>query len=98
MVGVRVFCESYETVSETITALFKLYNHTFYLARNQITVELNYLQMITVHITGLVIPSANNVFKYVFFPGADYSKAYIFFSKILPLINLMRVYIVGIIF
>lgn len=56
--------------------------------------------MITVRITGLVIPSANNIVHYVFFVffWADYSKAYIFSKKILPLIKLMRVYIEGIIF
>lgn len=56
--------------------------------------------MITVQIAGLVIQSANNIVSYVrfFLFRADYLKAYIFSNKILPLIKLMRVYIVGIIF
>lgn len=37
--------------------------------------------MITVRITGLVIPSANNIVKFFLFQG-DYSKAYIFSNKI----------------
>ena len=56
--------------------------------------------MITVRVTGLVIPSANNIVNYVVFILSRLFKGvYIFSNKILPLIiKLMRVYIVGIIF
>lgn len=49
--------------------------------------------------TGLVIPSANNIVKIFFTLNFKQTiQRPIFSNKILPLLKLMRVYIVGIIF
>lgn len=50
--------------------------------------------------TGLVIPSANNIVKFFFFTlnFKQTIQRHIFSNKLLPLLKLVRVYIVGIIF
>lgn len=79
-------------------ALFLITDHVWQETRLQFNCII--YRIITVHMTGLVIPSANNIVK-IFFFTLNFKQTiqrHIFSNKILPLLKLMRVYIVGIIF
>lgn len=78
-------------------ALFLITDHVWQETRLQFNCII--YRIITVHMTGLVIPSANNIVKIFFTLNFKQTiQRHIFSNKILPLLKLMRVYIVGIIF
>lgn len=78
-------------------ALFLITDHVWQETRLQFNCII--YRIITVHMTGLVIPSANNIVKIFFTLNFKQTiQRPIFSNKILPLLKLMRVYIVGIIF
>lgn len=66
-------------------ALFLITDHVWQETRLQFNCII--YRIITVHMTGLVIPSANNIVKIFFYFKfqTDYSKAYIFQQDITPI-------------
>lgn len=76
---------------------FLIINHIWQETRLQFNCII--YRIITVHMTGLVIPSANNIVNFFFILNFKQTiQRHIFSHKILPLLKFMRVYIVGIIF